>query len=155
MIEAKNPYKVLGEALVSSVTAGNRGKMEGRQEGLSDRLRQYAFYRQETAVEAGDAVLVNDLLDAAKRLKPRRICPSGVPCTSNRCETSGQCLAGDYDIMASGELTPQAALEIAIQHIEHMAAWITDQNAGYSFEGLGEDMPNLRRAVSLTNGERT
>jgi hypothetical protein len=69
-MKMKNPYHVLGEAFVSSVVAGNRGKVEGKQEGLSARLRQYAYYVQESAVEAGDALLVNDLLDAAKRLAP-------------------------------------------------------------------------------------
>lgn len=63
-----NPYAMLGDAFVDSVVAGNRGKIEGKQEGLSDRLRQYAYYVQENAVEAGDALLVNDLLDAARRL---------------------------------------------------------------------------------------
>ena len=72
MIEKKteNPYYTLGEAFVSSVVAGNRGKIEGKQEGLSDRLRQYAYYLTENMVEAGDGLLVNDLLDAAKRLDP-------------------------------------------------------------------------------------
>lgn len=45
------------------------------------------------------------------------------------------------------------ALALAIQHIEHMAAWITAQNAGYSFESLGEDMPGLRDAVGGANNE--
>src|SRR5713226_1282015 len=40
------------------------------------------------------------------------------------------------------------ALKTAIQHIEHMAAWITAQNAGYSFEALGEDMPGIRAAAA-------
>lgn len=68
-----NPYYALGEAFVSSVLAGNRGKIEGNQIGLHDRLRRYAYYVQENAVEAGDALLVNDLLDAAKRLDPDRV----------------------------------------------------------------------------------
>lgn len=63
-----NPYYELGEAFVDSVVAGNTGKIEGKQIGLSDRLRRYAYYVQENAIEAGDALLVNDLLDAAKRL---------------------------------------------------------------------------------------
>lgn len=73
MTETKmeNPYDKLGEAFVSTVVAGNRGKIEGRQIGLSDRLREYAYYRQENAVEAGDALLVNDLLDAARQLERR------------------------------------------------------------------------------------
>lgn len=45
------------------------------------------------------------------------------------------------------ELTQKQALTLAIHHIEHMAAWITAQNAGYSFESLGEDMPGIRAAV--------
>lgn len=39
------------------------------------------------------------------------------------------------------------ALKAAIGHIEHMAAWIAKQNAGYSFESLGEDMPGIRAAA--------
>jgi hypothetical protein len=67
----ENPYRTLGDAFVDSVVGGNRGKIEGKQEGLSDRLRQYAYYLTENMVEAGDALLVNDLLDAAKRLSPQ------------------------------------------------------------------------------------
>lgn len=68
-MKMSNPYDDLGEAFVSSVVAGNRGKIEGRQLGLSERLRQYAYYRQENATEAGDALLVNDLLDATRQLE--------------------------------------------------------------------------------------
>lgn len=71
----EHPYHALGEAFVSSVLAGNRGKIEGKQIGLADRLRQYAYYVQENAVEAGDALLVNDLLDAARRLEPEPFKP--------------------------------------------------------------------------------
>lgn len=39
------------------------------------------------------------------------------------------------------------ALKAAIRHIEHMAAWIAKQNAGYSFEALGEDIDCIRAAV--------
>lgn len=42
----------------------------------------------------------------------------------------------------------EKALATAIGHIDHMAAWITQQNAGYSFEGLGEDMPGIRALVA-------
>lgn len=69
----EHPYHALGEALVSSILAGNRGKVEGNQIGLSDRLRQMAYYVTENAVEAGDALFANDLLDAAKRLDPDRV----------------------------------------------------------------------------------
>lgn len=41
-----------------------------------------------------------------------------------------------------------AHLHCAIGHIEHMAAWIGEQQAVYSFEGLGEDMPSIRAALS-------
>jgi hypothetical protein len=56
---------------ISSLLAGNPGKMTGNQIGLSDRLRSYAYYRQENATTAGDAQLVNDLLDAARQLDLR------------------------------------------------------------------------------------
>lgn len=39
------------------------------------------------------------------------------------------------------------ALKAAIGHLEHMAAWITAENDGYSFEGLCEDMPGIKAAV--------
>lgn len=70
-VKMQNPYAVLGEAFVDSVVAGNTGKLPGSQIELSERLRQYAYYRQENAVEAGDALLVNDLLDAARQLERR------------------------------------------------------------------------------------
>lgn len=68
----ENPYYQLGEDLVSSIVAGNRGKLTGNQIGLSDRLRKMAYYVTENAVEAGDALFANDLLDAARRLDPER-----------------------------------------------------------------------------------
>lgn len=67
----QNPYDALGDALVDSVAAGNRAKLTGNQIGLSERLRNYAYYRQENAAEAGDALLVNDLLDAARKIDRR------------------------------------------------------------------------------------
>lgn len=70
-VKAVNPYSELGKAFVTSILAGNRGKIEDRQIGLSERLQKYAFYIQENAKEAGEALLVNDLLDAAERLRPR------------------------------------------------------------------------------------
>lgn len=63
-----DPYTKLGTAFVGSIAVGNRGKITGNQIGLPDRLREYAYYRQENATEAGDALLVNDLLDAARQL---------------------------------------------------------------------------------------
>lgn len=45
----------------------------------------------------------------------------------------------------TADLLPQ--LKIAKGHIEHMAAWIGRQQAGYSFEGIGEDMPGIEAAI--------
>lgn len=45
----------------------------------------------------------------------------------------------------------EAALKLAIEHIEHMAAWITKLKSGYSFESLGEDMPGLKAALASTS----
>jgi hypothetical protein len=64
-----NPYETLGDAMINSVVAGSRGQIGGDPVGLPERLRQYAFYRQENASTAGDALLVNDLLNAAKLLR--------------------------------------------------------------------------------------
>ena len=44
-------------------------------------------------------------------------------------------------------MTQSEALKTAILHLEHMAAWIGRQNAGYSFESLGEDMPGIKAAL--------
>lgn len=43
------------------------------------------------------------------------------------------------------------ALVLAVQHIEHMAAWITERNiegADYSFASLGEDMPGIKAVMT-------
>lgn len=40
------------------------------------------------------------------------------------------------------------ALKTAVDHIEHMAAWIAKQNTGYSFESLGEDMPAIKAELA-------
>lgn len=45
------------------------------------------------------------------------------------------------------------ALALAVSHLDHMAAWITEANCGrrvgiYSFESLGEDMPGIRATLS-------
>lgn len=42
----------------------------------------------------------------------------------------------------------RTALKLAIEHIEHMAAFIGPLKAGYSFESLGEDMPGLKAALT-------
>jgi hypothetical protein len=62
----ENPYHVLGEAFVQSVLGGNRGKIAGNQVGLAKRLREYSYFVTENMVDAGDALLANDLLDAAR-----------------------------------------------------------------------------------------
>lgn len=50
-----------------------------------------------------------------------------------------------------------AALRTALDHIEHMAAWISATNTKakwsneiYSFESLGEDRPAMRAALAAT-----
>lgn len=56
----------------------------------------------------------------------------------------------------SKEYGLRGALKTAIEHIEHMAAWISHNNSSYSFESLGEDMPGIREAlrrVSSVGGE--
>lgn len=45
------------------------------------------------------------------------------------------------------------ALELAIQHLAHLAAWVSRKQTGgligsYSFEALGEDMPRIKSALS-------
>ncbi len=42
----------------------------------------------------------------------------------------------------------RSALKLAIDHIEHMAAWLSGKGTGYSFESLGEDMPGIKAALS-------
>jgi len=49
----------------------------------------------------------------------------------------------------------RAALVTAIDHIKHMAAWITSKDAGYSFEALGEDMPGMEAALAALSAERS
>ena len=41
----------------------------------------------------------------------------------------------------------RTALKVAIDHIEHMSAFIATQRLGYSFESLGEDMPEMKSAL--------
>lgn len=36
------------------------------------------------------------------------------------------------------------SLLLAVSHIEHLAAWISRDNRGYSFEALGEDMATIK-----------
>lgn len=59
------------------------------------------------------------------------------------------CGARDRIMCLSKEKTDlAAALKLALDHIEHMAAFIGNQKAGYSFESLGEDMPGMRAALN-------
>lgn len=60
---------------------------------------------------------------------------------------SGCCREADARLIAAAPDMAEA-LKSAISHIEHMAAWITSQNAGYSFESIGEDMPGLKAALA-------
>ena len=53
----------------------------------------------------------------------------------------------DADLIAAAP-DLATALKGALGHIEHMADWITRQQAGYSFEALGEDMPSYRAALN-------
>jgi hypothetical protein len=55
--------------------------------------------------------------------------------------------------LIGADLNLKQALALAVQHIEHMAAWITKQNAGYSFESLGEDMPSIREALGSVSSQ--
>ena len=68
-VKKQNPYAILGTALVTTVTAGARAQIEANPADLPNRLQEYAFYRMENASDAGDALLVNDLLAAAKLLR--------------------------------------------------------------------------------------
>lgn len=47
-----------------------------------------------------------------------------------------------------------AALKTAIANIDHMGAFIASNTTGYSFEGLGEDMPGIRATLSKAEGTR-
>lgn len=51
-----------------------------------------------------------------------------------------KCANDTFDRLAAA----QRALQTAVDHIEHMAAWVGKQQAGYSFESLGEDMPSIK-----------
>lgn len=68
---------------------------------------------------------------------------------------------GCHDLMIA-DRQARAALRTAIEHVEHMAAFIGAQKLGYSFESLGEDMPGMRATLkssgapgsALESGER-
>lgn len=64
-----------------------------------------------------------------------------------RAIAEGRPLTDGIPNVIGSELTPKQALQLAISHIEHMSKWIAAQNAGYSFESLGEDMPGIHAAL--------
>jgi hypothetical protein len=62
----KNIYDELGALFVADVLSGDKAVKFAAEGFLADRLADYASYRMENAKTAGDALLVNDLLTAAK-----------------------------------------------------------------------------------------
>ena len=68
-VKKQNPYAILGISLVTTAVSGARVTLEANPADLPNRLQEYAFYRMENASDAGDALLVNDLLAAAKLLR--------------------------------------------------------------------------------------
>ena len=57
-----------------------------------------------------------------------------------------KCDCGVDDELLAELARAERALRDAISHIEHMAKFISGLRSGYSFEGLGEDMPSIRAA---------
>lgn len=107
-------------------------------------------------------VLVQSNLNAADgtvtaRDEPGDKCPN---CESPLWRVSWQQQAKEMAEYTEAEIIRsralQLALELAIKHIEHMAAWITKANADYhvgvySFESIDEDMPGIKAAL-VSNG---
>lgn len=60
----------------------------------------------------------------------------------------GMAKASDHGALMpiSAQANLRQTIRTALGHIEHMAAWIGQQNAGYSFESLGEDIEAIRSA---------
>jgi hypothetical protein len=67
--QMRNPYTDLGTAFVAGVVAGARSEVKSNVGSLSERLQNFAFYMTEQQKDAGDALLVMDLHDAAKALR--------------------------------------------------------------------------------------
>jgi len=65
----QNPYKDIGIAFVSGVAAGASAEVKSNVGLLSERLTNFAYYMTEQQQDAGDALLVMDLHDAATFLK--------------------------------------------------------------------------------------
>lgn len=55
-------------------------------------------------------------------------------------------------IEATGVVELRQQLRMAVTHLKHMAAWISKDNRGYSFEALGEDMPTFETITQLAKG---
>lgn len=51
-------------------------------------------------------------------------------------------------LLVGSQIATAVALKLAIEHIEHMAAFIGSKQLGYSFESLGEDMPGMKSALA-------
>lgn len=66
----------------------------------------------------------------------------------NRTRDGAITIGMDRDPLAAAAPDMLAALKLAIGHIEHMAAFFGGKGTGYSFEGLGEDMPGIRAALA-------
>lgn len=93
--------------------------------------------------------LVQSNLNAADgsvtaRDTPGDKCPN---CDSPLWRVSWQQQAKEMGERAEAEVLRSRALDkalvLALRHINHMSAWIGEQNAGYSFESLGEDLPGI------------
>ena len=67
-----------------------------------------------------------------------------VPIIEGEKDANGCLIAAAPDMLSE--------LRTAVRHIEHMAAWIGKQSAGYSFESLGENMPGIRAAIAKAEG---
>lgn len=73
-------------------------------------------------------------------------------CTMEEAQAAAEFAKKAYANKEENKMTKDEALKLAIQHIEHMAAWIKGQNelahqTLYSFEGLSEDMPSIKAAL--------
>ena len=64
-----NPYLSLGKNFEARVGEGGRHSINHPVESLPDRIEQYSRYVMENAKTTGDALLVTDLIQAAKRLR--------------------------------------------------------------------------------------
>lgn len=117
----------------------SRWFLDRRQEFILATLRQFGqIRRQDIAREFGVTIQVASA-DIQSFMADRE--------GHVRYDLSAKC----YVVIDEAEkqsLDRSAALKLAIDHIEHMAKWIATQKAGYSFEGLGEDLPSIRAALS-------